>query len=53
MVKGLNEETTCKHDFKVLGPIATDRDTVSGRLSFSILKQCKLCKEVTLEPMDL
>lgn len=44
--------SNCKHDFAPLGPVATDRDTLSDRLCFSILKQCKVCKEIILEPAD-
>lgn len=46
-------EKHCSHEFAPLGPVAVDRDTISNRLSFSILKQCKLCKDIALEPSDL
>lgn len=42
----------CDHSFVSLGPVAVDRDTKTGFLSFSILKQCKWCKTITLEPAD-
>lgn len=46
------KEKDCNHEFIALGPVAVDRDTITNYLTYSILKQCKLCKEIKLEPAD-
>jgi hypothetical protein len=46
------KEKVCDHEFIALGTVAVDRDTITNHLSFSILKQCKLCKDIKLEPVD-
>jgi len=46
------KEKHCSHEFIALGPVAVDRDTITSRLSYSILKQCKECKTIVLEPAD-
>ncbi len=43
---------SCNHELVALGPVAVDRDTISNHLSYSILKQCKLCKDIKLEPAE-
>lgn len=46
------KEKDCYHEFIALGPVADDRDAITNRLSYSILKQCKLCKDIKLEPAE-
>ncbi len=46
------EMPTCSHDFIGLGPVVVDSDRVSTKPVYSVLKQCRRCKEVALEPAD-
>jgi hypothetical protein len=43
------KEKDCSHEFIALGPVV---DGITNHLSYSILKQCKLCKTITLEPEE-
>ncbi|HWR26460.1 MAG TPA: hypothetical protein VN316_01140 [candidate division Zixibacteria bacterium] len=47
-----SKERECSHDLVSLGPIVVDRDIISNKHIHSILKQCRRCKEVMLEPAE-
>ena len=46
------KDKECSHDMVSLGPVTVDRDITSNKHVHSILKQCRRCKEIVLEPAE-